>query len=118
LKLAEVKERLELEPRADPPSPDIEVTGGHVSDLLSEVMANSAKGDMWITLQTHQNIIAVASLKEHSAVVIVAGREPESETIEKAKSEKIALFSSRFSAYELAGRLYELGLRPARDEGV
>jgi hypothetical protein len=110
LKLAEVKERLELEPRADPPSPDIEVTGGHVSDLLSEVMANSAKGDMWITLQTHQNIIAVASLKEHSAVVIVAGREPESETI--------ALFSSRFSAYELAGRLYELGLRPARDEGV
>ena len=118
MKLTEVTEKLTLEPRADPVDAEVEVTGGHVSDLLSEVMANSARGDLWITLQVHQNIVAVASLKEHSAVVVVGGREPEAETIEKARSEKIALFSSPQSAFELAGRLYELGLRPARDEGV
>ena len=118
MRLAEVKEKLGLESRADPVDPDIEVTGGHVSDLLSEVMANSAKGQLWMTLQTHQNIIAVATLKEHAAVVVVAGREPEPETIEKARSEKVPLFTSPLSAFELAGRLYEIGVRAAPDEGV
>ena len=39
------------------------VTGGYVSDLLSDVMGNAKEGQIWITLQTHQNIIAVGSLK-------------------------------------------------------
>lgn len=118
MRLAEIREKLLLEQRAEPVDPDVEVTGGYVSDLLSDVMANSAKGDLWMTLQIHQNIVAVATLKEHSAVLVVGGREPEPETIEKARSEKIALFTSPQSAFALAGRLYELGLRAARDEGV
>jgi len=40
-----------------------ECSGGYVSDLLSDVMANAKAGDLWVTLQTHQNIVAVASLK-------------------------------------------------------
>ncbi|MBM3296186.1 MAG: serine kinase, partial [Candidatus Aminicenantes bacterium] len=53
--------------------PDLarEVRGGYTSDLLSDVMARSREGDVWITLQTHQNIIAVARLKNLSAVVLV-----------------------------------------------
>ena len=57
-----------------------EVTGGYAGDLLSDVLANSKKGYVWITLQIHQNIIAVASSKELSGIIIVNGRKPEEET--------------------------------------
>ena len=50
------------------------VTGGYVSDLLSDVIANSRQGDLWVTLQIHLNIVAVASLKEIAGIVIVGGR--------------------------------------------
>jgi len=54
--------------------------GGYVGDLLSDVMANSHEGDIWITRQIHQNTVAVASLKEHAAVIFVNGSEPTAET--------------------------------------
>ena len=60
-----------------------EITGGYVSDLLSDVMGNAKEGQVWITLQTHQNIIAVGSLKDLSAIIIVKGLIPEADTIEK-----------------------------------
>ena len=52
------------------------VTGGYAGDLLSDVLANSKEGNLWITLQIHQNIIAVASAKELSGIIIVNGRKP------------------------------------------
>ena len=66
-----------------------EVTGGYVSDLLSDVIGNAKEGQIWITLQTHQNIIAVASLKDISAIIIVRGAVPEADTIEKSNTENI-----------------------------
>ena len=66
-----------------------EITGGYVSDLLSDVMGNAKEGQIWITLQTHQNIIAVASLKDLSAIIIVKGSVPEADTIEKSNIENI-----------------------------
>ena len=50
-----------------------EVTGGYVGDLLSDVMGNSREGDIWITRQVHQNIVAVASLKEIAGIILVKG---------------------------------------------
>ena len=41
---------------------DREVTGGYASDLLSCVMAGARAGDVWVTLQGHANVVAVASL--------------------------------------------------------
>ena len=89
----------------------VEVTGAYVSDLLSDVMAHAEKGMVWITLQVHQNIVAVATLKELAAIVIVAGREPESDTIEKAEQQKVPILRTKLTAFEIAGRMYELGLR-------
>ena len=88
-----------------------EVTGGYAGDLLSDALANSKKGNIWITLQIHQNIIAVASSKELSGIIIVNGRKPMEETIKNAKEEKIPLMISNLLTYEVTGRLYEIGIR-------
>lgn len=85
-----------------------EVSGGYVGDLLSDVMANSREGDLWITRQIHQNIVAVASLKDLSGIVLVSGAEPAPDTVEKASAEGIPLLLSRQGAFEIAGRVYQL----------
>lgn len=84
------------------------VKGGHIGDLLSSVMATSKEGDLWITCQTHPNIVAVASLKDHTAIVLCNGFEPAKETIEKAEKEGIPILTSSLSAFELGGKLYKL----------
>ena len=87
------------------------VTGGYAGDLLSDVLGNSKEGNIWITLQIHQNIIAVASSKELSGIIIVNGRKPEEETLMRAKEEKIPIMVSDLLTFEIAGRLYEIGIR-------
>jgi predicted transcriptional regulator len=90
---------------------DQEVTAGYCGDLLSDVMANAEKGSVWITIQRHNNIVAVALLKELAAIVLANGYQPEPETVEKAKEENIPLLVSSSAAYQLAGRLYQAGIR-------
>ncbi|MBN1615364.1 MAG: serine kinase [Deltaproteobacteria bacterium] len=85
-----------------------EVRGGYTGDLLSDVMANSKEGDLWITRQTHPNIVAVASLKEHAGIILVAGSEPAGETLERAANENIPIMVSELSGFEVTGRLYNL----------
>ena len=84
------------------------VTGGYVSDLLSDVMGNAKEGQIWITLQTHQNIIAVGSLKDISAIIIVKGLIPEADTIDKSNIENIPVLSTELDTFNITGRLYEL----------
>jgi serine kinase of HPr protein (carbohydrate metabolism regulator) len=88
-----------------------EVTGGYAGDLLSDVLANSKKGNVWITLQIHQNIIAVASSMELSGIIIVNGRKPEHETLKSAQEEKMPVLISNLLTYEIVGKLYEIGIR-------
>ena len=78
-----------------------EITGGYVSDLLSDVIGNAQEGQIWITLQTHQNIIAVASLKDISAIIIVKGLVPEVDTVEKSNIEKIPLLSTEMDTFNI-----------------
>jgi len=85
-----------------------EVTGGYVSDLLSDVIGNAREGNIWITLQTHQNVAAVATLKDISAVIIVKGAMPEEETIKKSNEGNIPFLSANGDTFTTAGRLYEL----------
>ena len=87
-----------------------ECARGYVSDLLSDVMANAKAGDLWVTLQTHQNIVAVASLKEIAGIIIIGGREPEKTTLAKAEEENIPIFLTNLPAFEVVGRLYQMGI--------
>lgn len=92
---------------------DREVTGGYVSDLMSDVLAHADEGNLWVTLHIHQNIVAVASHKDLAGIILVQGRQPEKDTIAKAEEENIPILVSSLSAFELVGRLYKAGVRGA-----
>lgn len=84
------------------------VTGGYVSDLLSDVMGNAAEGEIWITLQSHLNVVAIASLKEISAVVLVKGIRPDEQVIAKAEKEGIPILTAPGPAFEIVGKIYHI----------
>ena len=90
---------------------DREVSFACISDILSDVMAKTPKDSIWITNQTHENVIAIAFFKELSAVVFTNGLVPSMESIEKANMKKIALYTCNWNAFDIAGHLYALGLR-------
>ncbi|KPL25426.1 MAG: serine kinase [Phycisphaerae bacterium SM1_79] len=110
MKLIELIQELSLDVRSAKGSLQREVTGGYASDLLSDVIAHGEEGNLWITLQLHQNIVAVASMKDLAGIVLVNGREPEQETIEKAEAENVPIMVTEMPTFELVGRLYALGV--------
>lgn len=87
-----------------------EAVTGYCGDLLSDVMANSKKGALWLTIQSHQNVVAVAVLRELAAIILVNGRVPDEETKAKAEAEGIPILLSSLPAYDLAGKLYDMGI--------
>ncbi len=111
--LQELIERLALTPLTAPRDySEIEPASGYASDLLSCVMAGAKHKGIWVTLQAHGNIVAVAALLEQCAVIVTEGVRPDAATIDKANAEGIVLLSTDKSTFEIAGRLWELGLRP------
>ncbi len=87
-----------------------EIKGGYASDLLSDVMGNGSEGDIWVTLQKHVNIVAVAQLKGLAAIVLVNDRKPEADTILKAEEMGIPIIVTRLPAFEAIGILYAQGI--------
>ena len=110
MRLSELVQALNLQVRSAPERLDAEVKGGYASDLMSDVIANAREGSVWVTLQTHVNIVAVAAMKELAGIILVNGREPQGETMEKGKEKKIPILVSSLPAFELIGRLHALGL--------
>ncbi|MBI2302896.1 MAG: serine kinase [Armatimonadetes bacterium] len=93
------------------PVSDREVTGAIVSDLLSDVLANGAPDYVWITIQTHRNVAAVASAQGLAAVILTAGRAPNEDLVSLAETESVTVFTSLQPTYTVAGLLYGLGVR-------
>lgn len=108
MKLMDLVKELSLEVKSYEEGLQKDVTGGYVSDLLSDVMANGKEGNIWITLQTHLNILAVASLKGIAGIIIVNKRQLPEETLQKAETEKITVLTTPLPAFEAAGKFYQL----------
>jgi hypothetical protein len=108
MKLSRIAERLSLEPIVEGSNAGAEVTGGYCGDLLSHVLSSARPGDLWITIQHHTNVVAVAQVAGLSAIVIADGRQPDEATLSRAREGGIALYSSRESTFEIAGRLHRL----------
>ena len=83
----------------------------YVSDLLSDVMANTEADCVWITIQTHTNVVAIATLNELAAIVIASGKEPAGEALDRAKEERVTLLRTSGTSFETAGKLYKLGVK-------
>jgi len=108
MKLTDILKELEAEVKCCESALEREVTWCYCSDLLSDVMANASKDSIWVTLQTHPNIVAVASLIGLSAILISRGAVPDPETLEKASQENIPVLTTKLPTFEAAGRLYML----------
>lgn len=108
MNMNEVVERLSLEVKTARGDLERKITGCYISDLLSDVMANAREGELWITLQTHPNIVAVAALKNLAGIIITNNRTPEEETLKKAEDERIAIAISPSPTFEVGGMLYEM----------
>ena len=85
-----------------------EIKGGYTSDLLSDVMGHATEGQIWITLQTHKNVLAIASLKELSAILLVKGSTPEEDMLQQAVEEGIPVLGTNEQTFETTGKVYQL----------
>lgn len=91
-----------------------EITGGYASDLLSCVMAGAKAGNIWVTLQAHTNVIAVAELLNLAGVIITEGVRPGEETLSRANEKGIPTLLSTESTFTVVGKLWQLGIRGAK----
>lgn len=108
MKVTNLVEKLQLNVIAGEPFLDKEITGGYTSDLLSDVMGNLKEGQLWVTLQTHRNVMAVASLKEASAVILIKSLKPDEDLLRFAKEEEIPILGTDKGAFEISGEIYKL----------
>ena len=106
----DLTELLEAKDRTPETDKNAEVSCGYTCDLLSWVMAHGAEGMAWVTVQTHMNVIAVASLMEMAAVIIPEDIQMEGPSLEKAKDEEITVLETSLTAYEICARLAAAGL--------
>ncbi len=111
MNLRQIATRLSLVPVAAAERLDREVTGCYAGDLLSCAMKGAHRGDLWLTVQSHANIVAVAVLLDLAGVVITEGSRLDEATIERANAEGVVLLASPEPTYPLAGKLWELGIR-------
>lgn len=110
MKVSDIVDRLGWRVLAGSAGLGTEVSGGYVADLLSCVMAGAESGELWLTLQTHTNIVAVASLRGISAIVVAEGANVPEGTVEKADEQGIPLLSSPDPIYESVAQLIALGV--------
>jgi predicted transcriptional regulator len=108
MKVSELVEKLDLKVYSGQKGLDREITGGYVSDLLSDVMGNAGEGEVWITLQVHQNVMAIASLKDMAAVILVNNLEPHENTVRHSDDENIPVLGTHLPTFEIAGKVYQI----------
>lgn len=111
MNLQQIIERLNLTVLTDPRDfASIQPAGGYTSDLLSCVMAGAKSNYLWITLQAHLNIVAVAALLDIAAIIVTENAKPDASTISKANEQNIILLSTSKSTFEIDGQLWEMGV--------
>ena len=105
--VGEMAKVLSLEPLAVPEE-EREINGVYIGDLLSWVMGRAESGNVWITIMSNVNIIAVASLADVACILLAEGVTLEENVRQTAVQKGINVYSSPKTAYELAARLADL----------
>jgi predicted transcriptional regulator len=90
------------------------VTGGYACDLLSCVMAGAQSGSIWVTMQGHPNVVAVASLLGLAAVVVSEDSAIDPGTVQRAEENSLALLSTPHDTFTTVAKLAALGIQGAR----
>lgn len=84
------------------PSPERMVEGAYVGDLLSWVMGKAESGNVWITIMSNINIVAVSTLADVSCIVLAEDVSPDKDALETALTKGVNILKSPLSSYEIA----------------
>jgi len=107
--IQEVADKLQLKPLTK--VPEKTVTGVYISDMVSDVIANAKAGNVLVTVQVHNNVVAAANLVDVAAIVVTRGRKPADDTIQLAEKAGIPVFFTELNSWQVASHLYEAGIR-------
>ncbi|MEE4199020.1 MAG: DRTGG domain-containing protein [Bacteroidales bacterium] len=107
MKVSDIVEQFNLKVLSGKSGLAREVKGGYVSDLLSDVMGNSKEGQLWVTLQTHKNVMAIASLKDLAAVILVKGFNPNEDTAKQSELEGVPILGTTENTFEITGKIFQ-----------
>jgi len=108
MKLQDINEKLSLKALTN--IEDKDVQGVFISDMLSDVMSTAQAGNLWLTVQTHKNIVSAANLIDIGAVIITHDKRVPDDTIELANRFHVSIFSTANTTYEMTRKLIELGM--------
>jgi predicted transcriptional regulator len=111
----EILEVLSLKVLAGANLLDKQVTGGYASDMLSLVMAGAKAGNIWLTMQGHPNVAAVASLLNLAAVVVTESSPVDPLTLQRAEENGLPVLTTPLDTFSTAARMAALGIRGTRD---
>ena len=107
MKVKELAVKLNLTP-ISVADEDREIKGGYAGDLLSWVMGRAQAGDVWVTIMSNVNIVAVATLADVSAVVLAEGVALEEDVKETAQTRGVNVYSSPEDSFWLCGKIAEM----------
>ena len=107
--VTELKDTLSLTP-VTLPEGDREVQGVYIGDLLSWVMGRAQADNVWLTIMSNLNIVAVATLADVSCIVLCEGVTLEESVRNTAEAKGVNILTTEAPAYETAKKLAELGL--------
>lgn len=107
MKVSELKDRLNLH-AVTLPEPDREVNGVYIGDLLSFVMGRAHEGNIWITIMSNINVMAVATLVNTSCILLAEGVSLDEEVIKTANEKSINILGTDKTAYEIAVEISRL----------
>ena len=110
MNISELMQCIEATEQTQGVSLDKEVKSGYACDLLSWVMAQGREGTAWITVQTHMNVVAVASLNDMACIILPEDIQMEEAPLMKAQEENIPVLRSPLSAYEICGCMAAHGI--------
>ncbi len=90
---------------------DKEIKGVYISDMVSDVIANAKAGNLLVTVQVHANVLAAANLVDVAAIILAQGKQPAEDIVRMAAKHEIAIFTTALNRWQVATKLYEIGLR-------
>lgn len=108
MKVQDLVEKLKLKVLSGTNGLDREINGCYISDLLSDVMGNADADNIWITLQIHKNVMAVASLKELACIILVKNLTANEDTLRQSNEEALPILQTSMTTFEIAGKIYNL----------
>ena len=81
------------------PDPDREIDGAYVGDLLSWVMGRARSANVWITIMSNVNIVAVGVLADVSCILLTEGVMPDDDARSAAEKKGVNILSTNLSSF-------------------